>query len=560
MKDHERLPEVLINIGLLTDEQIRKGIKEHKGLGERISQVLVRLGFISQENLDPKLLAQFGVFPVKVEEEGAPREILEKIPQEIINTHRILPVKMEGRTLTVITDQPYNLLALENFSLVIGMELDGLWVEQKVFERIYSRHYGGAIPSLQQKQGTGDRGQGTKAKTLETAGGSASEESPIIQIVNLIIEEAVKNRASDIHVEPQEGKLRIRYRIDGVLHEAPNPPQRLQGAVLSRLKLMGGMNIAEKRLPQDGRIKTEVLGRELDLRVSSLPALYGESMVMRILDKSVFFLGIKDLGFLADQQKLFEQLIAIPTGIFLVTGPTGSGKTTTLYAALSLLNKTDRKLITVEDPVEYQISGINQVQVKPQIHLTFSAALRSMLRQSPDVIMVGEIRDAETAGIAIQSALTGHLILSTLHTNDAPGAVTRLIDMGIKPYLVASTLQGILAQRLIRTVCPSCKTSYSPTQDELKVLEEVPGTGQYSIGKGCDQCGRTGFRGRIGIYELFRMREPVRQLIFKRASTAQIRAKARELGMKTLREDGLAKVKLGWTTVEEIFRVAQAED
>jgi type II secretory ATPase GspE/PulE/Tfp pilus assembly ATPase PilB-like protein len=552
MKDHERLPEVLINIGLLTDEQIRKGIKEHKGLGERISQVLVRLGFISQENLDPKLLAQFGVFPVKVEEENAPREILEKIPQEIIVTHRILPIKMEGRTLTVITDQPYNLLVLENFSSVIGMELDGLWVEQKVFERLYSRHYGGAIPSL--------KGTTPKPEAKKVTEAVSSEEGPIIQIVNLVIEEAVKNRASDIHVEPQEGKLRIRYRIDGVLHEAPNPPQRLQGSVLSRLKLMGGMNIAEKRLPQDGRIKTEVLGRELDLRVSSLPSLYGESIVMRILDKSVFFLGIKDLGFLPDQEKLFEQLISMPTGIFLVTGPTGSGKTTTLYAALSLLNKTDHKLITVEDPVEYQISGINQVQVKPQIHLTFSAALRSMLRQSPDVIMVGEIRDAETAGIAIQSALTGHLILSTLHTNDAPGAVTRLIDMGIKPYLVASTLQGILAQRLIRMVCPSCKTAYSPTKDELKVLEEVPGTGQYSIGKGCDQCGRSGFRGRIGIYELFRMQEPVRQLIFKRASTAQIRAKARELGMKSLREDGLAKVKLGWTTVEEIFRVAQGED
>ena len=561
MKYHEQLPEILINIGLLTDEKIRKGIKEHKGLGERISQVLVRLGFISQENLDQKLLAQFGVFPVKVEEEGVPQRVLEKIPQEIVNTHRILPIKMKERTLTVITDQPYNLLVLENFSAVIGMEIVGLWVEQKVFERIYSRHYGGAIPSLQ-SQGTAFRGQRSEEKTPGTIGTAAGEEGPIIQIVNLVIEEAVKSRASDIHVEPQEGKLRIRYRIDGVLHEVPSPPQRLQGALLSRLKLMGGMNIAEKRLPQDGRIKTGVLGRELDLRVSSLPALYGESIVMRILDKSTFFLGIKDLGFLPDQQKLFGQLIAMPTGIFLVTGPTGSGKTTTLYAALSLLNKTDRKLITVEDPVEYQISGINQVQVKPQIHLTFSMALRSMLRQSPDVIMVGEIRDAETAGIAIQSALTGHLILSTLHTNDAPGAVTRLLDMGVEPFLVSSSLNLVIAQRLVRKVCPHCA---HPTdvpavvsQEYRQFLEQRLGKLNFQIGLGCETCSQFGYLGRTAIHEFMMMSDRIRPLILNRSSSANIQMAAMEEGMLTLRQDGLIKAALGVTTVEEVFRVTEA--
>ncbi|MBI1975929.1 MAG: Flp pilus assembly complex ATPase component TadA, partial [Candidatus Omnitrophica bacterium] len=360
MKYHEQLPEVLINIGLLTEEQIRKAIKEHKSLNEQMNQVLTRLGFISQEILDPKLLAQFGVFPAKIEEETVPADVLAKVPQEMVNRHRILPAKMQGNLLTVITDQPYNLLGIENFSSAIGMPLEGLWVEQKLFERLYSRHYGGTIPSLQtQRTAVGlagrqaESGERTEGKIHGITETNAGEEGPIIQIVNLIIEEAIKNRASDIHVEPQEIKLRVRCRIDGVLHEVPSPPQRLQGSVLSRIKLMAGMNIAEKRLPQDGRIKITLTGKDLDLRVSSLPSLYGESIVMRILDKSAFLLGIKDLGFLAEQQKLFEQIVSAPTGILLVTGPTGSGKTTTLYAALSALNRVDRKLITVEDPVEY---------------------------------------------------------------------------------------------------------------------------------------------------------------------------------------------------------------
>ena len=441
--------------------------------------------------------------------------------------------------------------------------MDGLWIDRTSFERLYTRYYGSAIPKAPLTPQTPHVKQSLPLKETKTKGTSDTEEGPIIQLVTFVIEEAVKSRASDIHIEPLEGKLRIRYRIDGVLHEVKSPPQRLQGPVISRVKIMAGMNIAEKRLPQDGRIKIQLLERQLDLRISSLPALYGESIVMRILDKSSFFLGIKDLGFLPDQQRAFEQLVCSPTGIFLVTGPTGSGKTTTLYAALSALNKTDRKLITVEDPVEYQIAGINQVQVKPQIHLTFAAALRSMLRQSPDVIMVGEIRDAETAAIAIQAALTGHLILSTLHTNDAAGAITRLVDMGMKPYLVASTVQGVLAQRLVRSVCPSCKEPYHPTQEEAKVLQEVPEAGpqgQYFKGKGCDQCSFSGFRGRIGIYELFRMDESIRQLILKKISTSEIRAKARSGGMKTLREDGLTKVKLGWTSVEEVLRVTQEEE
>ena len=376
----------------------------------------------------------------------------------------------------------------------------------------------------------------------------------------MLIEEALKRRASDIHVEPLEHKFRIRYRIDGVLHEIQGPPKRLQGSIISRLKIMAGMDIAEKRLPQDGRIKLRLENKELDLRVSTLPATYGESVVMRILDKSNFMVGLEDMGLLPEIKKNFEMLINLPNGMILVTGPTGSGKTTTLYATLSHINQKERKVITIEDPVEYQLDGINQVQVKSQINLTFANGLRSMLRQAPDIIMVGEIRDLETAEIAIQSALTGHLIFSTLHTNDAASAVTRLVDMGIKPYLVASTVQGILAQRLVRTICPSCREAYKPSAEELAMLSILPDQlkdFELYKGKGCSACNNTGFKGRMGIYELLIMNDPMRELVIENTSSAVLCKKAREFGMLTLKEDGMEKVKRGYTTIEEVLRVTQ---
>jgi general secretion pathway protein E/type IV pilus assembly protein PilB len=387
---------------------------------------------------------------------------------------------------------------------------------------------------------------------------ATEEDAPIIKLVSLIIIETFRKRASDIHVEPMEKMLRVRYRIDGVLQEVESPPKRLQSAILQRIKIMSNMKIAEKRVCQDGRIQINVMGRELDLRVSVVPTNHGESVVMRILDKDSLRLGLPELGFFTDDQQTFRSMIQLADGIVLVTGPTGSGKTTTLYSCLNEINKPDRKIITVEDPVEYQLSGINQVHVRADIGLTFSAALRSILRQAPNIIMIGEIRDLETAEIAVNASLTGHLVFSTLHTNDAPSAITRLIDIGVKPFLVASSLRGIMAQRLVRKICSKCKESYKPEEREMRQLGALAGQVQdveLSRGAGCQSCAYTGYSGRIGIFEIFQITEEVQHLIYEQVDSSELRNKARELGMRTLREDGLRKVIAGQTTLEEVFRV-----
>lgn len=382
-------------------------------------------------------------------------------------------------------------------------------------------------------------------------------DEPIIKLVNLLILEGFKQRASDIHLEPLSTQFRIRYRIDGALREVEGPPRRLHPSVISRLKIMAGMKISEKRLPQDGRIEIRVSGRDLDLRVSSIPTNHGESIVMRILDKQNLTLGLPNLGFHEDDQKTFERLIQYPDGILLITGPTGSGKTTSLYACLNELNKPDRKIITVEDPVEYQLSGINQVHVRADIGLTFSAALRSILRQAPNIIMIGEIRDRETAEIAVNAALTGHLVLSTLHTNDAPSAITRLADIGIKPFLVSSSVRGIMAQRLVRTICESCKTPHAPTPAEQNLVGNIP---KVWNGAGCPACGNTGYLGRKGIFELMNVNDDLRQMIYNGATSTELRASARALSMCTLREDGLRKVADGITTINEVLRVTMRDE
>ena len=383
-------------------------------------------------------------------------------------------------------------------------------------------------------------------------------DSQIIKLVSLIILEAQRNRASDIHLEPMEKRFRVRYRIDGVLREVQNPPKKLQPVIISRLKLMAGMKLAEKRVPQDGRIQINAAGEDLDLRVSTVPASHGESIVMRILSKQSLQLGLAKLGLFADDQQVFEKVISMPDGIILITGPTGSGKTTTLYACLNHLNRPDRKIITVEDPVEYQISGINQVHVREDIGLTFPAVLRSILRQAPNIIMVGEIRDFDTAEIAINASLTGHLVFSTLHTNDAPSAIARLLDLGVKPFLLASSLRCTMAQRLVRVICEKCKEPYTPAESELKGLG--PAVAQFtnvqlSRGKGCSACGQSGYFGRKGIYEIFVITEEVQSLIYRQLPASDLRIKARELGMRTLREDGLRKVLSGITTLEEVIGV-----
>ncbi|MFC1623789.1 GspE/PulE family protein [Candidatus Omnitrophota bacterium] len=538
------------NIGLLDDEKINKALLEQIKTKESLASVLVRLGYISNQSVGKTLVSQIGILPLAVKPQDIEKKDQDVLPAHLVLAHRIIPLKHASGKLIVGTDDPLNFLAGENLEKIIGLPVE--------VELVRSQDLDSVLDVLYASKGSSSLDLEKASEEIkETKGG---EDAPVIKLVNIIINDAVKRRASDIHIEPLENKFRVRYRIDGILHDIPGPPKRLQGSVISRIKIMAGMDIAEKRLPQDGRIKIRLNKNELDLRVSSLAGIHGESVVMRILDKSSFLVGIEDLGFLPDEKKEFERLINLPNGMILVTGPTGSGKTTTLYAALSHVNQKERKVITIEDPVEYQLDGINQVQVRPQIGLTFAGGLRSMLRQAPDIIMVGEIRDMETAQIAIQSALTGHLIFSTLHTNDAASAVTRLVDMGIKPYLVASTVQGVLAQRLVRTICPSCRVGYKPSKEEKEALslkDDEEGNLELYRGKGCSNCSNTGFKGRMGIIELFTMDDEIREMILNNVSSSEIYQKAKEKGMRTLKEDGLEKVKRGYTTIQEAIRVTQ---
>jgi len=554
VKKQEIVKEIVKNIGLLDDQKIRAALDEQYDTKERLAKILVRLGYVASEGVGNTLVPQAGMLPVSIKTEDIDLKAVDAIPSQLAAAHRVIPFKLEGKTLFLATDDPINFLAGDFFEKITNLDIDMEFADKADIHKAIADLYG----SKQKEKAPGYSGLSKLSEEIKDVKGG--DDAPVIKLVNMIIEEALKRRASDIHVEPLEHKFRIRYRIDGVLHEIQGPPKRLQGSIISRLKIMAGMDIAEKRLPQDGRIKLRLENKELDLRVSTLPAAYGESVVMRILDKSGFMVGLEDMGFLPENKKEFEKLINLPNGMILVTGPTGSGKTTTLYAVLSHINQKERKVITIEDPVEYQLDGINQVQVRSQINLTFANGLRSMLRQAPDIIMVGEIRDLETAEIAVQSALTGHLIFSTLHTNDAAGAVTRLVDMGVKPYLVASTVQGILAQRLVRTICPSCREIYNSSKEEAVLLSITPDQlrdFEFYKGKGCSTCNNTGFKGRMGIYELLIMTDSIKELVIENTSSAVLCKKARELGMRTLKEDGMEKVKRGYTTIEEILRVTQ---
>ena len=549
--DKEKIVKDLVkNIGLLDEEKIKKALDEQKKTKERFSSALLKLRYISNLEVGRTLISQIGMLPISVKARDIDKKNVNVLPPHIALAHKIVPIKHEANKLHICTDDPLNFLAKNNLEEILGLQIEMELALTDDLERALEELY-----ASKKKTGVDLAKMSEDIKAVK-----GSEDTPIIKLVNTIINEAIKRRTSDIHIEPLENKFRLRYRVDGVLHEVSGPPKRLQGSVLSRVKFMAGMDIAEKRMPQDGRIKVRVDDREIDLRVSSLPGIHGESIVMRILDKSSFMVGIEDLGFLPDQRKAIETLIKLPNGIMLITGPTGSGKTTTLYAILSHINQRERKVITIEDPVEYQLDGVNQLQVKPLIGLTFVAGLRSMLRQAPDIIMVGEIRDLETAEIAIQSALTGHLIISTLHTNDAPSAVTRLSDMGVKPYLVASTVQGVLAQRLVRTVCASCRKPYKPSEEEriaLSLDQKKDGDLELYRGTGCPACGDTGFKGRMGIYEVLALTDELRELILSNAPSSEIYKKARESGMRTLKEDGIEKVKRGLTTIEEVMRVTQ---
>jgi len=555
--------EYLKSIGILDESQLKSVLKSQLDSGNRLSDILNGIGFLQTEQLRDLIIQEFSLVRAPIFDMEIPFDILSKVKPALAYRHKLVPIKFENDILTIATDDPINLLAQDNLETFIGSKIDFVFSSESNINIALEKHYGGSkniLDAVAQKQDD-NATVSFKGVAAEVVKEEEKDEAPIIKLVTQIISEAVKNRASDIHVEPLEDKFRVRYRIDGVLHEVPGPPKQLQPSILSRLKIMAGMNIAEKRLPQDGRIRIQGMGKDLDLRVSTLPAIYGESVVMRILDKSSFMLGLAELGFLHEDAETFEKLIHLPYGMLLITGPTGSGKTTTLYAALSYINKPNKKLITVEDPVEYQISGINQVHVRPSIGLTFASGLRTMLRQAPDVIMVGEIRDFETASIAIQAALTGHLLFSTLHTNDAAGAFTRLIDMGVKSYLVSSTVQAVMAQRLVRKICQNCKEPYKPSYEELYLLGQKSGDPkaveemQLFRGKGCKMCNYTGYKGRIGIFELLVNNDEIREMIVKRLSSQEIREAARRSGMKLLREDGLNKVREGITTISEVVRI-----
>jgi type II secretion system protein E len=551
------IKETLRNLGLLSEEQLGDALKEQASTGKRLLDVFLEKRFLESEQSAFNLAGQFGIIPSDISRLKVTPGARDFVSEELASRHRIVPLNFESEVLTIATFDPFNFLALGNLESILKLRLEMVFVSQEDYNSLFRAQYKSGLTQTQPQEAGAIEELAEMAVSARGAD-LKDEEAPVIKLVDLIISQAHRYRASDIHIEPLEDSLRIRYRIDGLLRQMSSPSKGLQGPITSRIKILAGMDIAEKRLPQDGRIKFTSEGKELDLRVSSLPSLHGESLVLRILDKSSFLLGLEQIGFSDEDKNNLEKAIRNPWGMILVTGPTGSGKTTTLYAALNYINDKNRKIITVEDPVEYQIAGINQVQVKPQIGLTFASGLRSMLRQAPDVIMVGEIRDLETATIAVQAALTGHLILSTLHTNDAPSAVTRLIDMGIAPYLVASTLQAVLAQRLVRAICPDCKESYSPSKEEISAFSNLPrelGPPQRLYrGKGCSRCDSTGYLGRMGIFELLVISDELRELISKKPTSSTLRKTTIESGMTTLREDGLKKAMEGLTTLDEVIR------
>jgi len=564
------LGKILEEMKVVSAVQVKAALKKQMtDSGKKLGEILIEMGASNTAQITEALARQFDYPYVDLKSLKINPEVTKSIPRSVCEENKIFPIKTNGRHLTIAMHDPLDLFALDNLKFILNMEIDIVLAPKDTIEMAIERYYGNKEKSMMSEtieQATMTQSE-IKVRNTEMDGGSGltnEDEAPVIKFVQVMIAEACKQRASDIHVEPMEDRLRIRYRVDGICREVQAPPKRLQGAVLSRIKIMAEMDIAEKRKPQDGRIRISIDGRDLDIRVSALPATHGESIVMRLLDKKGGLLGLEEMGFHSGDYKRFKGLIKRPNGIILVTGPTGSGKTTTLYAALKELNRPDVKIITAENPVEYNIAGINQAQVKAHIGMTFQRILRAMLRQAPNIILVGEIRDEETAEIAIQAALTGHLVFSTLHTNDAPGALTRLIDMGVKPFLVASSIQAAMGQRLVRMLCPNCKEiDTEPDMASLAALnvrpEDLRGRKIFRPG-GCDACKNTGYKGRKGIFELMEMNSVMRDMVFKKEPVQKIKEQARLSGMVTLLEDGVRKIFDGLTSVEEVATITHRED
>ncbi len=553
--NEDYLAELLTEAGMVSADQVSHAQRALSG-SETVVEHLLNHSSLTEEQVAQTLAANAGIPFINLMEVNFEPGITEAIPEDIARRYRVIPVMDDGLYLTVAIADPLDFETLDSLPHVIGRELTLTCATVKDIQQHLRQFYGvGSEPSAMES--------GISVMTGDLEAGAAGDDAPVIKLVYQTLTEAFRLRASDIHIEPLETSVRIRYRLDGKLVQVDSHPKKLLPPMIARLKVMSGsMSIAEKRLPQDGRIQLKMGDKEVDLRVSSVPSNHGESIVMRILDKTALMLGLPELGFFSDDQAVFEQLLGLPDGILLVTGPTGSGKTTTLYACLNVINKPDKKIITVEDPVEYELPGINQVMVKADVGMTFASALRAMLRQAPNIIMIGEIRDAETANIAINASLTGHLVFSTLHTNDAPSAVARLADIGVKPFLIASAVRAVLAQRLVRKLCPVCKTPAELTEKEMRALSldasRLPDATIFGPA-GCDKCRGNGYKGRMGIFETFLIDDEVRQMINTGLTTSQLRRRARELGMRTLREDGIRKVLAGLTSGSEVVHATMSD-
>jgi general secretion pathway protein E len=563
------LTDILIGTTTLTPEQLLRAEELSTQKGVRLEEVLVQQHFLSEEELLQAQGRQLGMpYQKELPESEFDVSLMMQVPLQFARQHKLVPVRKQDGVVLVAMSQALHLQPLDDVSVLLKAPVEPiLSPEREVIGALNRLYDTGSQSAAKVIQDLDAQTLGRLAHDLEGPQDILDHdaEAPIIQLVNLILSQAVRDRASDIHLEPFERSLKVRYRIDGVLHEVLSPPKALQPRITSRLKVMADLNIAETRLPQDGRIAIRVRNREIDIRVSVVPTAFGERMVLRLLDKSGSMLSLEDIGFSGDFFPAYNRLIHRSHGIILVTGPTGSGKTTTLYATLQRLNSAELNIITVEDPIEYQLNGVGQIQVNPKIDLTFANGLRSILRQDPDIIMVGEIRDRETAEIAIQASLTGHLVFSTLHTNDAPSAVTRLIDMGVEPFLISSSVLAMMAQRLVRLVCPNCCEAFAPDAEMLRELELTSADlvecgGQFMHGRGCEACRHTGYRGRTAIYEMLAIDDPVRNLIMQRANANMIKTTAMQRGMTSLLHNGARKVLAGRTTPEEVLRVTQESD
>ena len=557
-----RLGEMLLKAGKITKEQLEHALKEQKEHGGKLGEVLLRLGYIKDENVINEFLAkQLNIGTIKLEDIELDPEVVNLIPVDIAQKFNVIAVVKVGKILFVATNDPGNVFVMDTLKFVTGYDIQPVMASKESIQKAIDKYYGTGesfTEVVEEVAGDLEIMEEEEEEVSENELQKAVQDKPIVKLVNSLILDAIRLKASDIHIEVYEKRFRVRYRIDGVLREVSQLPYGLRHAVISRIKILSKLNISERRLPQDGRIKIQAFGRSIDLRVSILPCIFGEKVVMRLLDPENLMLDMSKLGFPERAKKEFNKAIHMPYGMILVTGPTGSGKTTTLYSALQSLNTPDVNIMTAEDPVEFNLDGINQVQVRPEIGLTFAAALRSFLRQDPNIILVGEIRDQETADIAIKAALTGHLVFSTLHTNDAPSTITRLVDMGLPPFLVASAVRLVVAQRLLRRICPDCKEEYEPEPEKLEILgidpEEVKKKGlKFYRGRGCPTCGGTGYKGRIAVFEVMPITRELQRLIIEGASALEIEEVAAQQGMTTLRQEAIARMFEGITTIDQVI-------